>query len=155
MALDGKQRAIVGFMSVCAVTLNGCGGAKVSPKAEALKGVWIEVVQSDPGANPRIPRTSKRPSKIRRITFQADQKFLFEICSADGKPLPGHEYSGAWSEDGAFILLKLANVPDGDFVSWTPMRTRGVREISTSSGTVKRIRVTDVDDNTFLYRPVE
>ena len=154
MALKVKLGVLAGLLSVCAMTGSGCG-EKVTPKTETLAGAWIEVVKSDPGANPRIPRAAKPPSKIRRLTFEADQKFRFEICSPDGKPLAGQAFSGSWTEDGAFMMLTLSNVPEGDFASWAPVRSRGVTEISTSSGLVKRIRVTDAEDNTILYKPAE
>lgn len=155
MTFDGKRRALAALVSACAITLIGCGGAKVSPKTEALAGVWIEVVKADPGSNPRIPQATKPPANVRRFTFEADQKFRFEICSSKGKPIAGQEFSGTWSEDGQFLTLTLAEAPAGDFASWAPVRTRGVTEVSTANGPVKRIRVTDVDGNTVLYKPAE
>jgi len=119
-------------------------------------GSWIEVVDADVGASPRVPMPETKPNKIRRISFEQSGRFKLEACKLDGTPLGADKtIEGAWRREKGYFAFEASGTVNPDLADWTPERTGGVRSVSTKSGPVRRLRISDEGGRSVLYKPAE
>jgi hypothetical protein len=99
--------------AIVAVSTVGCSGGGGPPKPKDLNksqllGAWTEIKDAAPAAG-RFAAAPAATKNVRKITFNNDGTFKFELLDEAGNPLKSNNSAeGTWTTQGRVALLKLS-----------------------------------------------